>query len=233
MGLDIVELALAVEDEFEVHLEDDWNGIRTVGDLHAVICAQLDSQRQMNHSACPSIPPFFAARDALVSLTWADPRAIRPSSSLSAIISYSHRREIWAQLQTLAQIRLPPLTLPASLVATLKAILVPSLLVTAIGGVVMFGPSGLLVSIYTTIACLVIGYYVTRPFALAFPKSCQTEADIVRHARAPIYPGQRSKPIDNKDKVWDKLLAIVSDQLDAPVEDITPHARFIEDLKCG
>ncbi len=232
MGLDIVELVLAVEDEFEVHFDDDWSGIRTVGDLHRVICAQLDSQRQCKHSVCPSIAPFFATRDALVSLTSSDPRDVRPSSSLSAIIACSERREIWAKFQSLACIRLPALTLPASLAATLKVIVGLILLVTTICGVAMYGASGILLPVCTAIACLTVGYSASRPFAVAFPASCETVADIVRYARPPVYPVQRSRQIISTAEVWDKLVSIVSDQLDVPVKEITPDARFIEDLKC-
>ena len=32
--------------------------------------------------------------------------------------------------------------------------------------------------------------------------------------------------------VWQRLVGIVSDQLDVPISDVTRQARFVEDLLC-
>lgn len=232
MGLDMVEIVLAVEDEFGVHLPDDWGNIRTVGDLDRTICCQLETQRRIDTSACPSFEPFFATRDAILSLTTADPRAIRPSSMLATLFVANQRRAIWLELQSLAHLNLPPLRLPPSVSITLKCTVAAFFLTAAVLSASMVGPSGVLLSAFCAVILLVITFAVSRPFAIVFPKDCQSVGDIVGHASPSVYPRRRTKAFPDSAEIYPKLVNIVSDRLDVPVEDIAIDSRFIEDLKC-
>jgi len=99
MGLDIVELVLAVEEDFEIRLVSDWSDIHTVGDLHMVICNQLDQQKLQPTGACLTIAPFFATRDSLLAMLPVTRHEVRPSSLLTELISGRQRRKVWPDLQ--------------------------------------------------------------------------------------------------------------------------------------
>ena len=227
MGLDIVELVMAVEDDFEIPLPNDWGEIRTVGDLHQVICHQLDQHRMRPLQTCPSIATFLETRNALLAMSPVARREVRPSSLLTEVISGRQRRQMWQQLQARTNISLPPLGLPDSLrtvvyVACVSVLLLLTLVAVRSAGVLLVGLVGTLL--------LPMLYFATRPLALAFPEGCQTVGDVVRHARQ-ISRTENSQPTD-PDVVWQRLVGIVSDQLDVPISDVTRQARFVEDLLC-
>jgi len=234
VGLDLVNLVLAVEDEFDVYVGDDWNDIRTVDDLLLAICSQIADQKQLQASGtCPSLKPFFKTRDAIYSLTPSPRRSVRPRSLLQTLIPRSGRRTVWEQLQSRTSIDLPPLVLPGHVSSAVQTIICVLLLTIIFFLIAAIGSAGLVLAFCISIILVPLAYFSTRPFAAAFPENCQTVRDLVRHARPPIYPTQRSSPIiDQPNDVWKKLVAIVSDQLDVPVSEVTPHARFVEDLKC-
>lgn len=234
MGLDVVELVMAVEDEFEIRLDDHFGDIRTVGDLHDVIWQQLKvSQRHKLKDTCPSFLPFFTTRDALISLTKVDPKLIRPSTQLADLVEIKKRRTHWTQIQAETCIELPSLQL-----TTIGGIAfqLSMILVVATTGFLCWATSDPDITALTVLAAffvVLLSYLVSRPFAIAFPTSCQTIGDIVRLARIPRYSSQSSEWLKNPERFWAKVVSIVSEELDVPRIEITRDARFVEDLKCG
>ena len=83
-----------------------------------------------------------------------------------------------------------------------------------------------------TVAMLLVTFFVTRPFALAFPHGVATVGDA---ARATLPPGCEVavKQQMTDEEVWVKLQKIVTDTLGVKVEKVTPSARFVEDLGAG
>lgn len=231
MGLDIVELVMAVEDEFEVEVPDSFGEIRTVGNLHDTICQQLEAFReQIQDKACTSFLPFFATRDALLEVCQADSRQIRPSRRLADLIARPDRRAHWEQIQVETGIRLPSLRMPATNRSGVQFMALLVLVFTSLFCVSKFGADIIVLVLIATPFLVFACYLATRPLANAFPDSCQTVGDVVRHARQ---PSQNSEWVNNPKAVWPKLVSIVSEQLDAPQSLVTRDARFIEDLKCG
>lgn len=233
MGLDIVELVMAVEEEFQVQLYDDFGEIRTVGDLHECIFEATRVGAEKRQRGCPSLPPFFATRDALIAAAGIPKRDVRPSRKLSDLISRSRRREVWDQLVQQTGIRLPRLELSNGVfIGVLCAVLI-----TDVGALLFlvanFGE--LAVPLGAIIGCVVtiLAFWACRPFAVTIPRGCQTVGDIVRRTRPPQYAFQRTKKVGDSEQIWSKLVDIVSEQLDVPIGDITRDSRFIEDLRCG
>jgi len=234
VGLDTVELVLAVEDAFDVHLEDDFFNIQTVGDLHQVICSHHDDYRRLQAAGkCPSTKPFLATRDALLSLSAIPSRVIRPNALLKDLIARRQRRTTWEALQSQTMIQLPPLVLPELLAAAIWSALGIMWLAGTYYSAGMYGAPSIAMGIFIGTLLIPSTHFVTRPFAVAFPDSCRTVRDVVRHARPPAYPfGSPSAVSRTSDDIWDALVAIVSEQLDVPISEIHPHSRFVEDLKC-
>ena len=237
MGLDGVELAMEVEDTFEIEIaDDDYADIRTVGDFHQYILRQLKAQRdlQLAHPTCPSVPPFLATRKVLGSLLTVQRNQLRPRTQLDQIIPRDRRRTIWNRFQSLTNIKLPPLILPKalrSIVAIMAAITFAAL---TFGMLYFIGPYGLILAFMTSLGIWYFLYTSTRPLAVAFPSDCRTISDVVRFARPPQYPPQQSTPIStNSDEIWKRLVQIIVDVLGVKESEVSPSTRFIEDLRVG
>jgi acyl carrier protein len=84
MGMDLIELVMEVEDEFEFSLPDaDAELIRTVGQLHAYVCHRL---RPRGEAVCPSARAFYQFRRALLARQPLPRRCVRPSSRISRLL---------------------------------------------------------------------------------------------------------------------------------------------------
>ena len=234
MGLDMVELVMAVEDEFEVALKDeDWFSIRTVADLHNAIRCQINSQVVAASLTCPSFAPFFATRDSLIALTGFDRRAIRPGTPLAELVAPADRSGFCRDVQRMTAIHLPALEYSFRGATT---IFVASALAAVAG---TFWATHILMSWQIPTACLTAascGWGTFRLWhrraAIHFPADCQTVGDIVRRARPPAYPAARQHLVPPPEDTWRQLVRIVSHQLDVPEDEVTQQTRFIEDLRC-
>lgn len=237
MGLDVVELVMEVEDTFQIEIAyDDYADIRTVGDLHQYILRQLQGQYELQliHPTCPSVPPFLAIRKALRSLLPVQRHQLRPRTELVRIIPRDSRRTIWDRFQSLTNIKLPPLILPKALRAIVATMAATLFAVLTLGALYFIGPYGLIVAFMTSLGIWYFLYISTRPLAVAFPSNCSTITDVVRFARPPRYPPQRSTPIStDSDHIWKRLVQIIVDILNVKESEVTSSTRFIEDLRVG
>jgi hypothetical protein len=117
MGLDGVELILAVEDAFQITITDEEAGtIVTVGDLHDLVMAKLHSQ---DCGRCLTSAAFYRTRQGIAESLGIARRDIRPSTSLDAILPRSGRRQSWRRIQEVANLNLPALQHPRWIQLTL------------------------------------------------------------------------------------------------------------------
>ena len=80
MGLDYVELILAVEDSFQIHIADEEaNAVSTVGDLHKLVVAKLQGQ---DTKRCLTSAAFYRTRRGIVETLAIDRRKIKPRRRL-------------------------------------------------------------------------------------------------------------------------------------------------------
>jgi len=80
MGLDGVELLLAVEDAFHIHLADDEAGsVYTVGDLHNLVISKLQGQ---DSKRCLTSVAFYRTRRGIIDTLGIDRREVRPATHL-------------------------------------------------------------------------------------------------------------------------------------------------------
>ena len=75
-------------------------------------------------------------------------------------------------------------------------------------------------------------FFITRPFALAFPHGVATVGDVARATLPPGYEVAVKQQMTDEE-VWVKLQKIVADTLGVKLENVTPSARFVEDLGAG
>ena len=90
----------------------------------------------------------------------------------------------------------------------------------------------IVLGVTATVATLLLSFFITRPFAIAFPQGVVTVGDLATATFPPGYEQAAKRPMTNQE-VWEKLQEIVAEILGLKVEDITPSARFVEDLGAG
>jgi hypothetical protein len=95
MGLELVELKIAVEQQFGVKLAAEFPArLRTPGELINHICASVAA---MDDGRCASQRSFHRVRRALVETGLARD-AVRPDATLEATLPMPQRKVLWPQL---------------------------------------------------------------------------------------------------------------------------------------
>jgi hypothetical protein len=79
MGLDGVELVLAVEDAFQIHILDEVSDVLTVGELHDLVVSKMPGQ---DSKCCLTSAAFYRTRRGIVETLGVDRRTIRPAKKL-------------------------------------------------------------------------------------------------------------------------------------------------------
>jgi hypothetical protein len=117
MGLDIVELFLAVEEGFRIHIEDEEAARAcTVGDLHELVTSKL---RGGASSRCFTSAAFYRTRCGIVELLGISRREIRPLHEACALFHEGTRRSTWRRMQEIVGLKMPPLAYSGSTVTSL------------------------------------------------------------------------------------------------------------------
>jgi len=228
MGLDMVEIQMAIEDQFGIRLPANGIFPQTVGDVFKAIKLQLErAATRSNTGACVCIPIFFQVRDSL-SLFKTNTARIRPSTELDQVLPRRKAAVAWDNLETVLLTRLPPLLPPkesgAVLFGWLGIVVLAELLCFLAFDVAALFFSLLLFPLVTWCAI-----WVHRQLPRPLPPGIRTVRDLVYAAT----PAAASGPgVPSEDHLWDRLVAIVSDQLDVPRELIRPESHFVRDLRC-
>lgn len=110
MGLDSVELVVAIEESFGIEIPDDEAArIRTVGDLYDSIVSKLHGEAATH---CLTSEAFYRTRRGFVDVLKVARRSIRPSTPVAPLFPRASRREDWSHVQIAAGLRFPDLSLP-------------------------------------------------------------------------------------------------------------------------
>ena len=227
MGLDGVELLLAVEDAFQIHIEDhEAGGVYTVGDLYNLVVTKLQGQ---DSKRCLTSAAFYRTRRGIMDTLGVDRRQVRPSTPLEAILPRDGRREKWRRIQEAMKLKLPDLQHPGWMQLTFLTIGVALTLSPGIYGKVGFGWIALLFFLGLVIGGLLIR--LSPPLAVAFPFHDATVGDLARdvlainHARLVAEIGSW-----NKNDAWEALCRVIVMQTAVDREKIKPEALIVDDL---
>lgn len=231
MGLESVEIVMEAEETFGIIVsDDDVLQIRTVGEFHKYIIDRREEQRQ---HGCPTGRAFRNIRQVLTETTSTPKQAISPSTELKTILPPRIRRRVWKRLEQDVPGRRRALRLPLRLGPIMAGLCV---IAGVVGTVIIIPHAGIVnaivLGVTMTPATLLVLFFIARPFAIAFPHGVVTVGDL---ATATFPPGheEAAKRDMTDQEVWEKLREIVAEALGLKVEDITPSARFVEDLGVG
>ena len=96
MGLDIVELVMAIEEEFQIAISDaDVNQCDTVGNVVDLVYSRV---RKDADETCPSQHGFYVVRKKLMGILGVPRSQIRPDTRLDELIQERKRRFYWKRI---------------------------------------------------------------------------------------------------------------------------------------
>src|SRR6266545_3577205 len=96
MGLDGVELIMAVEEAFDIEIADaEAEQLNTVGSMYALIVSRLAFGQSRR---CMSSAVFYQMRRALIGLHDLPRRSIAPSVRMDRLLPARQRRAHWRDL---------------------------------------------------------------------------------------------------------------------------------------
>ena len=183
MGLDAVEIMMAVEDAFDIRLRDeDMVKVRTPRDLVEVV---MRTVAPADSSACLTQRAFNLLRQALLRHLPLKRRAIAPSVRLAEIVPKPNRAALLENLASeLKTEPLPDLVRPQWLVNLLIAqSLAAGLAVGLVSPRLLANPTGTVcfwVGAFIAVLVLVCGWIATARSCVEFPPGTTTVGDLSR-----------------------------------------------------
>jgi acyl carrier protein len=220
MGLDGVELVMAVEDEFQIAISDsEANECSTVRKLVELVHSRL---RQSSTDLCPSQRSFYLARQKLISILHTPRKKIKPETELSEIIPKKNRKKLWSEVTTALADGVfyhNRLVRPKWMTYGL----LPAFFVLACAYFFWLGfPVAL--SLISTLPVFIVLEQITRLFSTEFPEGMSQVKDLIKLV----------KSLDSKtwsaEEVFVKVRAITAEQLGVDESQVTLDAKFIDDL---
>jgi acyl carrier protein len=216
LGLDTVELVLALEEEFGLQIPDDAaTRLTTPGEVADYLCTRL---RMHSDDPCPSQRGFYQLRKA-ITRRWGRARAeIRPDTPLDPLLRGGARKkwqalgeELGCALPRLRRSRLLFWGVVVGVPAQCAAWLV-------IPGAALTWPAMVFVMLFLTLNV------ATRAWGTEPPRGATTVGHLTRWITS-VETG-----IYSREQVLARVIRVTSEQLNIPMEDIRPNSRFVQDL---
>ena len=231
MGLDSVELVMAVEEKFGISIPDEEaSEIRTVGDLHRCVTRKIAIASK---SSCLTQRAFHRLRRAAMQLFRTPRSEFRPDTKLASILPGGARRQTWRRLQAaVGATKWPDLKL-----SWLGVALALALVLVLPWGFFSYS-SGVLRWNILVSALAAFGLFIfmaratktlTRPFQTQFGQGISTVRDLTYYvvAQNPELVGvDRATWTD--DESWELLVTVIQDQ--TGVKEFTKESRIVDDL---
>lgn len=213
MGLDLVELAMSVEEEFDIVISDaTLESIRTPQDYADCI---YDEYQNINSYKCSSQVGFYKIRKLFIEAFNCKRKELKPDTKLEDLFT-NHRREKWRRLNELLddKLRWHPLKLEGKYHLVIFIMSLFSGLVSQC--VILF-------FIVWTILYLVSKKY----FATIIP--VRNLSSLVRFTDE----SNAKTKYETKDEILEKIIEISIEELDISLSKISPDSKYVEDLGAG
>jgi len=225
MGLDGVELVMAIEDRFGITIPDSVSSeIRTVDDLVG-FC--LDRIHAAETVYCPSLSSFLSLR-CLVREIRNDPDLrLRPRDNVETVLDESDRKRLWQQLPELLKSHPRELRRPAWLRKTLVVVVLSFPI--ALMAVLPWHIEILALIWLATIAWGMLLHWLTLSMRTQTPDGYTTFGEITKRIVGVTVATNPPAETDY-DTVFSIIKEIVVDQLGVDDDEVVPTARFIQDL---
>jgi acyl carrier protein len=232
--MESIEIVMRIEEEFAIDLPDpELSSVRTVGDLYRMVLSKLET--------APPVRParsFYRLRRAIVACLGRQRKFIRPNTSLAHLLPRPTRIAAWKSLAEVSELQFPRLRHPRWARDTFRALGWAGALSFFVGMVMWTHPSGfpwipLMLATPVIGAFVAFSLYAVTPF-LAYELPVRTVGDLSKQLIGLNLKefGSESEGgrLLSKEDIWQRIVAIIVEQMQLKWEDITPEARIAEDL---
>ncbi len=238
MGLDLVEIVMALEDEFEIEITESawsekWSFAKgfTAGDIYEFVLQQVDKKKL--ETPCPNVKNFYRLRRTLTEVAGIERRQVKPEEEIAALLPLARRRKLWKKLGTRLDGRLPRLR-RSPFVQKLGLALILGAGILALPLIVPLPAldallAGMVCTTFLMLLFIPVFLLVTLPWARHVPARLTTVGDLVQGMRNPYIPELSAADED----VWPRIQKTLAQILKIDPEQVTPEARIIEDLGAG
>jgi hypothetical protein len=232
MGLDTLELVMAVEEKFGITIENEEAAkALTVGDLKRLVRAKLDVS---DVTGCLTQRAFHLIRKNAVAEFGVVRRSLRPDTSLDMVVPQSTRRESWQHFQSvLGLAEFPELVRPHSVKLTITVLVLSTLVLPIWYGALHPQHFGLWMLLGATVAsALGWGFaHLTRPMRTKFKVGYDRVRDLARFlvAKHPQVLGKPRSAKWSEEEISCLLRELIIKQLG--VTDFDDNSRFVDDLR--
>ena len=234
MGLDAVELVMAVEEKFGISITDEEaTRTLTVGDLKRLVRTKLDMTDAVG---CLTQRAFHVIRRNAIATFGIGQRGLQPNTQLDSIVPHDARRESWQQFQTaLGVTDLPELVRPNRVRVTITVLVLSSLVVPVWYGALHPSSFGRWAALGAVVAVAVgwIAERLTRPMKTTFQHGYCKVRDLARFlvARHPDLIGKPRTGKWTEEEISCLLREVIMEQL--AVSEFDDKSRFVQDLHIG
>jgi acyl carrier protein len=225
MGLDGVELVMAVEEEFKIAIPDsDAFEADTVGKLVDAVHSRL---RQNVEEPCPSQQGFYLLRKELMTELGLARSAVKPDSELDNLIPKAGRRHLWRDFvhsvtggENISTALVRPRPLNWAVVLVLPCVAFLATLKWVPGSLFWLG-------FFPALAVLFLADRVTTPFKTCFPSKFSRVRDLVPFVRT------LDSKVWSRDEVFQKIREITVEILGVKPEQVKMESHWVNDLGVG
>ena len=223
MGLDGIELLMAVEEEFKIAISyEEAAHCVTVGKLVALVHSRLQQSRE---EPCASQHGFYVIRDQLMRVLGLTRAQIKPETRLNDLIGRKDRRKRWRELIQSIMDKdpmLPALVRPKWLTIALLLLMAATCL-----GLVVFTWVPFVFAFLAAVAVGLIGNVLTVPFKRELPTEFNQVKDLIKFVTT------LDSRVWSKEEVFQKVRSITVEQLGVNESHVTLEAHFVNDLGVG
>jgi hypothetical protein len=228
MGLDSVELVMAVEEKFGISISDEEaQRVLTVGEMKRLVQAKLDVT---DSAGCLTQRAFHVIRKNAIAEFGLPQRGLRPDTRLETIIPSANRRQKWEQFSTTMGVALPELVRPYSVMVGLTALILSILVVTAWYGALRNSWSAALIGFVTAVGIGWASVQLTMPLRTHFKVGYDKVRDLCQFlvARHPQLLGKPRTTKWTEEEIYCLLRDVIKEQLG--VSQFDENSRFVKDL---
>ena len=230
MGLDGVELLIAVEESFAIRIEnEEAEQAQTVGALHELVMSKLQPARSQD---CLSSHAFYRLRAALQDRLGLSRNQVVPKAEMESLVPHLNRRAQWGSIASSLGMKLPDLCRPVWFAIGASILLLGMSLFAIVGGLLGYVPS---LEAWCLGLGVIPGYWLgerlSAPLATHFPSDCLTAGSTAQSILHMNFEKLSSECASwTPDEVMETLRTIIVEHLAVTPEQVVPHATFVEDL---